>query len=117
MTQIRHNLKVERPGENSGKGLKADGYPISNTSTTTEQEGQKGLPAVVPAITGSNGSKPEDSQVLSRAALQVHSRCRLSASYSPGCTAVSKFYSTESLWTGNAACILPGNKSFLSMAK
>ena len=64
MAQIRHNLKVERRKKSSGKGLKANGYPISNKSKTTEREGQKGLPRVVPAIKGSNGSKPQDFQVL-----------------------------------------------------
>ena len=58
MTQIKHNLKVERPGESSGKGWKANGYSVSITTEATEREGQKGLPIVISAIKGSNGGKP-----------------------------------------------------------
>ena len=43
------------------RGLKANGHPVSITTEATEWESQRGLPVVVSAIQGSNGSKPEDS--------------------------------------------------------
>ena len=50
MTQIKNNLKVEIRKKSSGKGLKANGHPVSITTEATEWESQRGLPVVVSAI-------------------------------------------------------------------
>ena len=75
MTQIRHNLKVGKLEKSSGGSLRANEHPVPNTTEATEWKRQNGLHVIVSAIKGSNGGKPEDSQVLSRATLQVHLRC------------------------------------------